>query len=55
MKYIFDVDGVLCDTGEIIDPEFRAWFIEWSKDKEYYILTGGKREATMKQIGPTCS
>jgi phosphomannomutase len=53
MKYIFDVDGVLCDTGETIDPEFRAWFIEWSKDKEYYILTGGNREATMKQIGPS--
>lgn len=51
MRYIFDVDGVLCDTGKTIDPEFRDWFIEWSKDKEYYILTGGERQSTINQVG----
>jgi phosphomannomutase len=51
MRYIFDVDGVLCDTGKTIDPEFRDWFIEWSKDKEYYILTGGERHSTINQVG----
>jgi phosphomannomutase len=49
--YIFDVDGVLCDTGEKIDSEFHAWFLNWSKDKEYYIITGGERHATLNQIG----
>ena len=27
IKYIFDVDGVLCDTGQFIDEEFK-WFFE---------------------------
>jgi phosphomannomutase len=49
--WIFDVDGVLCDTKEKIDPEFRDWFIDWSKDKKYYILTGGERQSTIDQIG----
>jgi len=49
--YVFDVDGVLCDTGEKIDPAFKDWFIDWSKDKEYYIITGGERQSTLNQIG----
>jgi phosphomannomutase len=52
-KWIFDVDGVLCNTNEVIDPEFRDWFIEWSKDKEYYIVTGGERKSTIDQVGST--
>lgn len=51
MKYIFDVDGVLCDTGCLIDPNFKEWFINWSKDKEYYLVTGGRRESTIMQVG----
>jgi hydroxymethylpyrimidine pyrophosphatase-like HAD family hydrolase len=51
MRYIFDVDGVLCDTGQTIDTEFHDWFVEWSKDKEYYIITGGERKSTIKQVG----
>lgn len=50
-SWIFDVDGVLCDTGCKIDPVFRDWFIDWSKDKEYYIITGGARESTIEQVG----
>lgn len=49
--YVFDVDGVLCDTNCVIDPEFREWFIDWSKDKEYYIITGGERHSTINQVG----
>ena len=49
--YIFDVDGVLCDTGKKIDSEFCAWFLDWSQDKEYYIVTGGERHSTLNQIG----
>jgi len=49
--WIFDVDGVLCDTGQKIDPDFHAWFLEWSKNKKYVILTGGERHSTINQIG----
>jgi phosphomannomutase len=49
--YLFDVDGVLCDTGCKIDPEFQSWFIEWGKDKEYYLITGGERHSTIEQVG----
>jgi len=49
--WLFDVDGVLCNTNEKIDPEFHDWFVDWSKDKEYYIVTGGERLSTVNQIG----
>jgi phosphomannomutase len=49
--YLFDVDGVLCDTGCKIDPEFQSWFIDWSKDKQYALVTGGEYTSTVFQIG----
>ena len=52
-KYIFDVDGVLCDTGQVIDEEFKDYFEEWAKDKTYYLVTGSHKEKTIDQIGET--
>jgi phosphomannomutase len=49
--YLFDVDGVLCDTGCKIETEFQKFFLEWSKDKKYYLVTGGERQSTIDQIG----
>ena len=49
--YLFDVDGVLCDTGCKIDPEFQSWFIDWSKNNQYALVTGGTRTGTLEQIG----
>ena len=49
--YVFDIDGVLCDTNCTINPEFHDWFIDWSIDKEYYIVTGGERQSTINQVG----
>jgi phosphomannomutase len=49
--YVFDVDGVLCDAGQKVDPEFQSWFIDWGKEHEYIILTGGERQSTIDQIG----
>ena len=48
---MFDVDGVLCDTGCSITPEFQKWFIEWAQDKIIYLATGSQREKTIQQIG----
>ena len=49
--YLFDVDGVLCDTGCKIDPEFKKFFTDWASNKEYYIVTGGERQSTIEQVG----
>jgi phosphomannomutase len=51
--YLFDVDGVLCDTGCTINQEFHDWFVDWSKDKIYCLVTGGERSSTMQQVGDT--
>ena len=50
-KFIFDVDGVLCDRGQLIDEKFK-WFLEdWAEDKQYYLATGSPRNKTISQIG----
>jgi phosphomannomutase len=51
IAYLFDVDGVLCDTGCVIDSEFQQFFLDWSKDKDYYLVTGGERQSTLDQVG----
>jgi phosphomannomutase len=51
VQWLFDVDGVLCDTGSAIDSEFKDWFIDWVKDKDIYLVTGSEREKTICQIG----
>jgi len=51
MIYLFDIDGVLTDTGYDIDPEFHDWFVAWSKDKMYGLVTGSTLERTIEQIG----
>jgi phosphomannomutase len=50
--WVFDVDGVLCDTNCVSVEEFRSWFIEWSQGRTYYLVTGGLRENTIAQMGP---
>jgi len=50
-KFIFDVDGVLCDRGQPINDQFRWWLEDFLKDKEYYLVTGSPREKTKNQIG----
>lgn len=50
-KFIFDVDGVLCDRGQLIDNKFEQWMHEWLRDKDYYLVTGSPRDKVIKQIG----
>jgi hydroxymethylpyrimidine pyrophosphatase-like HAD family hydrolase len=49
--YIFDVDGVLCDAGCKIDPEFKDWFLNWTTDNKYILVTGGEYSSTVEQVG----
>jgi len=49
--WMFDVDGVLCNTGEQVSLEFKHWFIDWSRNRIIYFVTGSPREKTIYQIG----
>lgn len=49
--YIFDVDGVLTDTGCTIDDNFKEWFISWASDKTYVLATGNTLEKTIERVG----
>lgn len=49
--FAFDIDGVLCDRGQKIDAQFKTWFLNWAKDKKYYIVTGSNREKAIAQVG----
>ena len=51
MIYLFDVDGVLTDTGYNIDKRFEQWFLSWAEGKRYALVTGSTLERTVEQIG----
>lgn len=49
--FLFDVDGVLCDRGQKIDPEFKQWFLDFISNREFCFITGSNREKTIEQLG----
>lgn len=51
IAWVFDVDGVLCDSGLSMPEDFKSWFLEWSKDKSIFLVTGSQKEKTIQQIG----
>ena len=51
MIFLFDVDGVICDRGEKINPEFADWLKVFLQDKKFHWITGSVKERTIEQIG----
>lgn len=51
--YIFDVDGTLTPSRDVMDPTFKKWFKNWLKkgSKEVYFATGSDYVKTQEQIG----
>lgn len=49
--WVFDIDGVLCDTGQTMSFDFRTWFINWAKDKKVFYVTGSHKEKTIEILG----
>lgn len=49
--YVFDIDGVICDRGSKIDPDFKQFFKNWAQGKNIYFLTGSNREKNIDQVG----
>ena len=53
MIFLFDIDGVLTDTGANIDSKFKNWFINWRDtwNHTYVLVTGSTYERTLEQVG----
>ena len=50
-KFIFDVDGTLTPSRQVIDKKFSIWFSKFCERKEVYLVTGSDRPKTIEQIG----
>ena len=48
--YMFDVDGTLTPARQRMKSNFRKFFLEWSKDKIYYLITGSDIKKTRGQV-----
>ena len=51
-KYIFDVDGTLTPSRCKIEPEFIPFFLEFTKTRDVYLVTGSDKQKTVEQITP---
>ena len=51
MKYIFDVDGTLTPSRQVIDSAFEAFMIVFCCKHDVYLVTGSDRQKTVDQLG----
>ena len=50
-KFIFDIDGTLTPSRDKIDTNFHAWFLDFQKAYDTYLVTGSDRSKTIEQVG----
>jgi phosphomannomutase len=48
--YMFDVDGTLTPARQRMKSPFKKFFLEWSQDKIYYLITGSDIKKTRSQV-----
>ena len=51
-KFIFDVDGTLTPSRQLMNQRFEDWFEGWAAQNTFYMVTGSDRGKTMAQVGP---
>jgi phosphomannomutase len=51
MNYVFDVDGTLTPSRDLIDSEFGSIFLNFCKTHPVYIVTGSDYKKTEEQLG----
>ena len=51
-KFIFDVDGTLTPSRQMINLEFLFFFTDFVQKKKVYLVTGSDRKKTLDQITP---
>ena len=38
LNYAFDVDGTLGEARQVMDPDFKSWFMQWMRGKNVYLV-----------------
>ena len=51
MIYIFDIDGTLTPSRQVIDPKFKTFFEYFIKKNKVWLITGSDKDKTIEQIG----
>jgi len=51
-KFIFDVDGTLTPSRQIITAEFLSYFTNFIYNNDTYLVTGSDRQKTVEQVTP---
>ena len=51
MNFVFDVDGTLSPSRGSMDPLFAQWFLEWSRHRPVWVITGSDYAKTVEQLG----
>ena len=49
--YVFDVDGTLTPSRDIIDSNFESFLLDWVMLRNVHLITGSDHEKTLEQIG----
>ena len=52
-QYIFDVDGTLTPSRQMMDQAFENWFEHFATHHAVYLVTGSDRDKTIAQVGKT--
>ena len=50
-RFIFDVDGTLTPSRQVIDPEFKEFFKHFIQDNKVWLVTGSDYPKTVEQLG----
>ena len=50
--YLFDVDGTLTPPRQQMRSGFKKFFVRWSKDKIFYLITGSDLKKIQYQVPP---
>ena len=51
MIYIFDIDGTLTPSRNIIDKKFKEDFINFCKHHKVWLVTGSDKDKSIEQLG----
>jgi len=51
MIYIFDIDGTLTPSRNVIDPKFKTFFEHFMKDNRVWLISGSDKDKTIEQVG----
>ena len=50
-KFIFDVDGTLTPSRQVINPGFKTFFKNFIRDNKVWLVTGSDYPKTVEQLG----